>query len=180
LSFDIALDLSASLIAAYSHAAAARATIIAPHNFIATLRQLLIAHGIDTRSRFAIVACLVGSLHMLETQTEASRPKRHVADLEGMAAKAKEASDFLKALAHEGRLMILCILCDGEKSVTEIERSLSLRQPTVSQQLARLRMDGLVGTRRDGKAIYYSLANEDVRTVIDAVHKAFCGRRANA
>ena len=111
---------------------------------------------------------------MLETETAASRPKRHVAELEGMATKAKEASDFLKALAHEGRLMILCILCNGEKSVTEIERRLALRQPTVSQQLARLRMDGLVSTRRHGKAIYYSLANQDVRTVISAVHKAFC------
>jgi DNA-binding transcriptional ArsR family regulator len=116
---------------------------------------------------------------MLETETEASRPKRYVADLDGMAAKAKEASEFLKALAHEGRLMILCILCDGERSVTEIERRLALRQPTVSQQLARLRMDGLVSTRRDGKAIYYSLANEDVRTVIGAVHKAFCCRQTN-
>ena len=111
------------------------------------------------------------------TETKASPPKQIVADLDGMAAKAKEASDFLKALAHEGRLMILYVLCDGEKSVTELERRLALRQPTVSQQLARLRMDGLVSTRRHGKAIYYSLANEDVRSVIDAVHKTFCCRR---
>jgi DNA-binding transcriptional ArsR family regulator len=116
---------------------------------------------------------------MLQARTQPSPPKRLVPELEGMAAKAKEASDFLKALAHEGRLMILCILCDGEKSVTEIERRLALRQPTVSQQLARLRMDGLVSTRRDGKAIYYSLANQDVRTVIGAVHKAFCCERAS-
>jgi DNA-binding transcriptional ArsR family regulator len=115
----------------------------------------------------------------IATQIEASPPKRIVADLDSMAAKAKEASDFLKALAHEGRLMILCVLCEGEKSVTELEHRLALRQPTVSQQLARLRMDGLVSTRRHGKAIYYSVANEDVRTVIDAVHKAFCcGRTA--
>jgi len=73
-----------------------------------------------------------------------------------MATKAKEASDFLKALAHESRLMILCILCNGEKSVTEIERRLALRQPTVSQQLARLRMDGLVSTRRHGKDLLQS------------------------
>ena len=116
----------------------------------------------------------------LEIQAEASSPKQVIADLDGMAGKAKEASDFLKALAHEGRLMILCILCDGEKSVTEIERRLALRQPTVSQQLARLRMDGLVSTRRDGKAIYYRLANQDVRTVIGAVHKAFCCQRGDS
>jgi DNA-binding transcriptional ArsR family regulator len=113
----------------------------------------------------------------VETQTDASLPKRDVADLDDMAAKAKEASDFLKALAHEGRLMILCLLCDGEQSVTELERRLALRQPTVSQQLARLRMDGLVSTRRHGKTIYYSLANDDVRTIIDAVHGVFCRAR---
>ena len=91
-----------------------------------------------------------------------------------MAAKAIEASDFLKALAHPSRLLILCILCEGEKSVTELERLLALRQPTVSQQLARLRSDGLVCARRDGKIIYYSLAGNDVRTIIDAVRGVFC------
>ncbi len=69
--------------------------------------------------------------------------------------QCKRASDFLKALAHESRLMILCILAEGEKSVSELEDILNLRQPTVSQQLARLRADGLVSTRRDGKAVYY-------------------------
>jgi DNA-binding transcriptional ArsR family regulator len=93
---------------------------------------------------------------------------------DNMAAKAREASDFLKALAHEGRLMILCILCEGEKSVTELEQMLALRQPTVSQQLARLRADGLVAARRDGKTMHYSLASEDVRVIIGAVHQVFC------
>jgi DNA-binding transcriptional ArsR family regulator len=91
-----------------------------------------------------------------------------------MAAKARDASDFLKALAHEGRLMILCILCEGEKSVTELEQILALRQPTVSQQLARLRADGLVTARRNGKTVHYSLASEDVRSIIGAVHQVFC------
>jgi DNA-binding transcriptional ArsR family regulator len=59
--------------------------------------------------------------------------------------------------------------------VTEIERQLDLRQPTVSQQLARLRMDGLVSTRREGKAIYYSLASEEARTILGAVYEVFCG-----
>jgi DNA-binding transcriptional ArsR family regulator len=95
-------------------------------------------------------------------------------EMGNMAAKARQASDFLKSLAHEGRLMILCILCAGEKSVHELEHLLAQRQPTVSQQLARLRTDGLVRTRRDGKAVYYSIASEDVRTIIDAVHKVFC------
>lgn len=73
-------------------------------------------------------------------------------ELERMVGNAKRASDFLKALAHESRLVILCILAEGEKSVSELEDILKLRQPTVSQQLARLRADRLVATRRNGKA----------------------------
>jgi ArsR family transcriptional regulator len=96
-------------------------------------------------------------------------------ELEQMAEKAKRASDFLKALAHESRLMILCNLAAGEKSVTELERILALRQPTVSQQLARLRTEGLVTARRDGKTIYYSLASDEARIVIGAIYDAFCG-----
>ncbi|MBS0246662.1 MAG: winged helix-turn-helix transcriptional regulator [Proteobacteria bacterium] len=95
-------------------------------------------------------------------------------ELDRMALNAKRASEFLKALAHESRLMILCILAEGEKSVSELEDILSLRQPTVSQQLARLRGDGLVSTRRDGKTIYYSLASEEARVVIGAVYDVFC------
>jgi ArsR family transcriptional regulator, virulence genes transcriptional regulator len=97
-------------------------------------------------------------------------------ELENMAEKAKKASDFLKALAHENRLLILCMLAEGEKSVTEIERTLEVRQPTVSQQLARLRMDGLVSTRRDGKVIYYRLASEDARVILGAIYDVFCGK----
>ncbi len=67
-----------------------------------------------------------------------------------MADRAREASDFLKALAHESRLMILCNLLDGEKSVGELEAYLSLRQSAVSQQLARLRLEGTC--RRAGTA----------------------------
>jgi DNA-binding transcriptional ArsR family regulator len=95
-------------------------------------------------------------------------------DIDQMIENASEASEFLKALAHEGRLVILCLLLDGEKSVTEIEQMLSLRQPAVSQQLARLRADDLVEARRDGKSIYYSLARPEVRQVIVALHNAFC------
>ena len=96
------------------------------------------------------------------------------AELEQMIEKAREASDMLKALSHESRLLLLCILAEGEKSVGELEDILSLRQPTVSQQLARLRADGLVSTRRDGKTIYYSLANDDVRRMISVVYDIFC------
>ena len=100
--------------------------------------------------------------------------REHSQELDRMVDNAKRASDFLKALAHESRLMILCILAEGEKSVSELEDILSLRQPTVSQQLARLRADGLVSTRRDGKAIYYKLASAEARVVIGAVYDVFC------
>lgn len=97
-----------------------------------------------------------------------------VHDVDRMVGSAKRASEFLKALAHESRLMILCFLAEGEKSVGELEELLNLRQPTVSQQLARLRGDGLVTNRRDGKTIYYSLASEEARVVIGAVYDVFC------
>ena len=108
----------------------------------------------------------------------AERDEPAASDLDIMAAKAKEASDFLKALAHQSRLMILCILCEGEKSVTELEHLLALRQPTVSQQLARLRTDGLVIARRDGKTIYYSLASDEARKIIGAIYEVFCGEKS--
>ena len=77
-------------------------------------------------------------------------------DLDKMMQNAQRASNFLKAISHEGRLMILCHLVTGEKSVTELEELLSARQAAVSQQLSRLRLEGLVTPRRDGKVIYYS------------------------
>jgi DNA-binding transcriptional ArsR family regulator len=98
-------------------------------------------------------------------------------DIDMMIDNAREASEFLKALSHEARLVILCLLVEGEKSVAEIEEMLSLRQPAVSQQLARLRADDLVQTRRDGKNIYYSLARPEVRDIIAALHEAFCRPR---
>lgn len=88
--------------------------------------------------------------------------------------KARKASDFLKALSHENRLLLLCLLAEKERSVSELENILSLRQPTVSQQLARLRYDGLVNTRRDGKTIFYSIASEDVRRVITVIYDIYC------
>ena len=91
-----------------------------------------------------------------------------------MITNARKAAEFLKVLSHEARLVILCLLVEGEKSVTEIEQLVSLRQPAVSQQLARLRADNLVKTRRNGKSVYYSLVRPEVRDVIIALHAAFC------
>jgi len=97
-------------------------------------------------------------------------------DVEHLLANAREASEFLKALSHETRLIILCVLIEGEKSVTELEEMLNMRQPAVSQQLARLRADDLVASRRDGKNIYYSLARPEVIEVIGALQRAFCAQ----
>ena len=89
-----------------------------------------------------------------------------VKNLPGCAGVAAQAA--VKAT------LILCLLADGEKSVGDLEILLAQRQSTVSQQLARLRLDGLVESRRDGKSISYSLASDDVRIILDAVHLVFC------
>lgn len=91
-----------------------------------------------------------------------------------MIARAEEASHYLKALAHEGRLMILCHLSSGEKSVTELEELLDTRQAAVSQQLARLRAENLVTCRRDGKAMFYSLSDPRAARLIGVVYDMFC------
>lgn len=96
------------------------------------------------------------------------------AEMQRMMQSACEAADYLKVLAHENRLLLLCLLAERERSVTELEALLTLRQPTVSQQLARLRQDGLVRTRREGKVIHYSLADDRTRAFIQLIHATFC------
>ena len=91
-----------------------------------------------------------------------------------MAGRAAEAAGLLKALAHEGRLMILCHLATGERSVTELEELIGARQAAVSQQLARLRSEGLVNARRDGKAIYYSIKDPKAGAIMALVYDMFC------
>lgn len=76
---------------------------------------------------------------------------------------------FAKAKGHK-----LYYVREGERSVSELEEQLGLRQPTISQQLARLRADDLVATRRDGKTIYYSLASEEARRVVQLLYELFC------
>lgn len=95
--------------------------------------------------------------------------------IEEMVSNARDARDFLKAIAHEQRLLILCILAEGEKSVGELEALLNMRQPSVSQQLARLRSEQLVTTRRVGKTIYYALASDNARELIAVLYRMFCG-----
>ena len=96
-------------------------------------------------------------------------------ELEQMRCSAQQATNFLKALAHEGRLMILCHLATGEKSVTELEELLNSRQAAVSQQLARLRYEGFVTSRREGKAMYYTLTDGPARQMVEVLYDLFCG-----
>lgn len=91
-----------------------------------------------------------------------------------MMQRVSEASALMKALAHEGRLMILCHLSGGEKTVGELERLLGQRQAAVSQQLARLRTEGLVQSRRDGKARLYSVSDPRAAEVVALMYQLFC------
>lgn len=95
-------------------------------------------------------------------------------EIKKLFEQAREASELLKALSHETRLLILCLLTEGEKSVTELEETMSMSQASVSQQLARLRFDRLVSTRRDGRTIYYSIASEEISTIINQLYDLFC------
>ena len=95
-------------------------------------------------------------------------------ELDAMMDNATLATNFLKAIGHEGRLMILCHLVTGEKSVTELEELLSARQAAVSQQLGRLRLEGLVKPRREGKTIFYSLTDDRCKKIISVVYDLFC------
>ena len=101
-------------------------------------------------------------------------------EMDRMVENATNASNFLKAVSHEGRLMILCHLVSGEKSVTELEDLLSARQAAVSQQLSRLRLEGLVVPRREGKAIYYRLADDRPKRMLELVYELFCAEDSDS
>ena len=92
-----------------------------------------------------------------------------------MRAHAADASRLLKALANEKRLMLLCLLAEGERSVGELNARLELSQSALSQHLAILRDDGLVTTRREAQSIYYGLAQGPAQRVIDTLHGIYCG-----
>lgn len=98
-------------------------------------------------------------------------------EIDLVVSQAAVASNFLKAISHEGRLMILCHLVSGEKSVTELEELLAARQAAVSQQLSRLRLEGLVVPRREGKTIYYKLADDRPRKMLETVYELFCNAK---
>ena len=94
-----------------------------------------------------------------------------------MQARAAGATALLKALANSHRLIILCHLAEGEKSVGELEALLGMRQPHLSQHLARLRRDALVGTRRDSRTIYYRLGSAAAAKMIRLLYALYCSPR---
>lgn len=95
-------------------------------------------------------------------------------DIESMRAAAGQATAVLGVLANANRLLLMCQLSQGEKCVGELEELLDLHQPTLSQQLGVLRSEGLVNTRRDGKKIYYSVADARVLAVLGTLYDLYC------
>ena len=95
-------------------------------------------------------------------------------DLTAMRKAAETACGLLKALSNPDRLLLLCVLSEGESNVSELEATLGIVQPTLSQQLAVLREQGLVATRREGKSIYYSLASPQAMAVLQTLDEQFC------
>jgi len=95
-------------------------------------------------------------------------------NIDVMEATADSASDLLKALANRHRLLIICQLIDGERSVGDLAEFLGLRDSTVSQHLALLRKDGLVAARRDAQTIYYSIASDPAREILTALYRVYC------
>ena len=91
-----------------------------------------------------------------------------------LRALADKASRLMKVMANADRLMLLCQLSSGEKSVGELESILDIRQPTLSQQLTVLRESELVATRRDGKSIFYSISSQSAMAVMQVLHQEIC------
>lgn len=96
-------------------------------------------------------------------------------DPEAMRAHAGDAARLLRALANDKRLMLLCLLFGGERSVGELNARVDLSQSALSQHLAVLRNDGLVNTRREGQTILYALADGPAQRVIETLHGIYCG-----
>jgi len=95
-------------------------------------------------------------------------------EISAMRRAAGRATSLLRALANEDRLLLLCQIAQGERCVGDLEASLRIRQPTLSQQLAVLRTRGLVVTRRRGKRIYYRVARTEALAVLRSLYAVYC------
>jgi DNA-binding transcriptional ArsR family regulator len=99
---------------------------------------------------------------------------RVIIDPEALRTAAGSAVATLKVLANEDRLLLLCQLSQGEMCVSDLEATLGIRQPTLSQQLGVLRNEGVVETRRDGKNIYYSVADQRLLKILELLYRLYC------
>lgn len=97
-------------------------------------------------------------------------------DPDALAAQADRAAEFLRSVASRHRLMILCVLLEGEMSVGELAERLELNQSNLSRHLATLREEEIVATRRDGTAIYYRIASDRVKPIMVRLYDMFCAR----
>lgn len=98
--------------------------------------------------------------------------------LEVLEARAEEAAALLASMANAKRLLVLCHLLEGERSVGDLAEIAGLSQSALSQHLAKMRLQALVRTRRDGQTIYYSLASPAVRAVLETLYGIYCAAPA--
>jgi DNA-binding transcriptional ArsR family regulator len=112
--------------------------------------------------------------------TASSSPHTPDMNMADIRANAHRAAALLKSMSNPARLMVLCQLTEGEKSVGELERAVPLSQSALSQHLALLRERKLVRTRRAGQSIYYSLAGVEASSILVTLYGLFCAKTANA
>ena len=124
------------------------------------------------------LTCILEDYILVKSKLEKS--KLDMLNLQKMQQSARNASELLKALGNEHRLMILCQLADGEKSVGQLVALIGIAQSPLSQHLARLRRDGLVRTRRQSQTIFYSLASAEATRVIELLYDMFCAQDGSA
>jgi ArsR family transcriptional regulator len=101
-------------------------------------------------------------------------PRKPTLDPQVLRGAAATAVADLKLLANQDRLLLLCLLAQGERCVSELEAELDIRQPTLSQQLAVLRNEGVVATRREGKNIHYSIARHELLDILAVLYRLYC------
>ena len=112
----------------------------------------------------------------MDAKEELSTSESVQLDIAAMRENADKACRMMKTLANRDRLMLLCQLSQGEKRVGELEEDTNIQQPTLSQQLAVLREEGVVSTRRDGKHIYYKISSPIAMSVMGLLYESYCGK----
>lgn len=119
---------------------------------------------------------MYGAMIRIDKYTNKRRYATMKLDVEAMQLAADEACELLKAMSNRHRLLILCQLVDGEKSVGQLAEFLGIRDSTVSQHLALLRKDRLIAGRRDGQTIWYRIESGSARNVVEVLYATFCVR----